>query len=258
MLMSPPICMVLLPAPARFEAKAVRAALAGAFPPEAEAQVNHVSDDGETLTLSIDGRLHTVMCLPAPIPADSFATTLRQPGIDALRALAEHHGAHLIVTCMEPGEEMGEAVVAAATTHMLAACLGRMHGAVAGYWSPSERLCDWSEFEGYAAAMAPVLTEGDPAFPTRYWVSVQLTQDGEKYGGTTMGLMPFTNYEIDLTPIPWPMEEVAGRLVGVVTYLFSAGPVLKDGDTLGMSETERFRINAKFESMILTFEMTEL
>ncbi len=64
--------------------------LAGAFPAEAEAQVNQVSDDSE-------------------------------------------------------------AIVAVATTHMLAACLGRMHGAVAGFWSLSERLCGWPEFEGYAA-----------------------------------------------------------------------------------------------------------
>ncbi len=45
--------------------------------------------------------------------------------------------------------------------------------------------------------------------------------------------MPFTGYELDLTPLPWSMEEVAARLVGVVAYLFVSGPVLKDGDTLG-------------------------
>ena len=61
-----------------------------------------------------------------------------------------------------------------------------------------------------------------------------------------------------MTPIPWPMEEVAGRLVGTVAYLFSAGPVLKDGETLGVSETERFRV-AKAEGgrMMLTMETRE-
>lgn len=43
-----------------------------------------------------------------------------------------------------------------------------------------------------------------------------------------------------------------------VTVGFSAGPVLKDGETLGVSETERFRV-AKAEGtwMILTMETRE-
>ncbi len=254
MSLAPPICMVLLPASAKFEAEAVTTVLAGAFPAEANALLKHLSDDGETMSLRIDGRLHSVMSLPAPIPMDSFTTPLRQPRTEPLRALAEGHGAHLIVTCMEPGNEMGETIVAASTTHMLAACLGTMHGAVAGFWSASERLCDWSEFEAHAAAVAPVLTEGEPNFPTRYWVAVQLIQDGEKFGGSTNGLALFTGYEIEMPPVPWPMQEVAGRLVGVVTYLFTAGPMLKDGETLGVSETERFKIDGRERYLTLTLQ----
>ena len=39
------------------------------------------------------------------------------------------------------------------------------------------------------------------------------------------------------------MPEVAIRLVGTVAYLFQAGAVLKDGDTLGATDRERFRVS---------------
>ena len=251
MTLSPPICMVLLPAPARFDAETVTAMLSSAFPPEAEATLDQISENGDTLDLRIDGRAHSVFSIPTSIPSESFANPLAQPGTDDLDTFVSKHRAHLIVTCLEPGTEMGESVVAASTTHLLAACLGAQGKALAGFWLPSTRLCSWVEFESYAEAVLPVLTEGNPIFPTRYWVSVQLTREGDHHGGTTMGLAPFTDYEIEMTPIPWPMQDVAGRLVGVVTYLFTEGPVLKDGETLGVSETERFRIGRAVPGKIM-------
>jgi len=59
-----------------------------------------------------------------------------------------------------------------------------------------------------------------------------------------------------MAPIAWPMEEVAARLVGTVEYLFREGSILRDGETLGVSNEERFRIrHDKTEGgMILTLE----
>ncbi len=47
----------------------------------------------------------------------------------------------------------------------------------------------------------------------------------------------------------------AERLVGTVTYLFWHGPVLKDGDTLGVSEAERFRFSLEGNRMKMTLEV---
>ena len=48
------------------------------------------------------------------------------------------------------------------------------------------------------------------------------------------------------------------RLVGTVSYLFANGPVLRGGDTLGVSETERFRVTMtdRMGRMALTLEET--
>ncbi|MFG5380263.1 DUF4261 domain-containing protein, partial [Yoonia sp. R2-816] len=129
-----------------------------------------------------------------------------------------------------------------------------------GYWVSSERLCDWAEFTDYADAVLPAFdNDPDTAFPTRYWVSVQMTQVDGRFGGETQGLRPFMGYELDLEPVAWPLADVAERLVGTVTYLFWHGPVLNDGDTLGVSEAERFRLTSDVDRkrMEMTLEMTK-
>jgi hypothetical protein len=89
--------------------------------------------------------------------------------------------------------------------------------------------------------------EGDGVvnFPSRYWVSVQLTQEQGLYGGLSMDLRPFTGYELELKPIAWPMQTIVERLVGTISYLFDVGPVLKDGDTLGINHGETIIFKAK-------------
>ncbi len=61
-------------------------------------------------------------------------------------------------------------------------------------------------------------------------------------------------YELNLEPVAWPLAAVAERLVGTVTYLFWHGPVLKDGETQGVSEAERFRLNLDGNRMKMTLE----
>ena len=84
----------------------------------------------------------------------------------------------------------------------------------------------------------------------RVWIEtspvwVAYSADGEQIfvRDTKDTIRVFDATELRLAPIPWPMAEVAARLVGTVAYLFRAGPVLKDGETLGATEQERFRIS---------------
>ncbi len=75
-----------------------------------------------------------------------------------------------------------------------------------------------------------------------------------QFGGETQGLRPFMGYELDLEPVAWPLADVAERLVGPVTCLFRHGPVLNDGDMLGVSEDEWFRLTLDGSRMNMTLE----
>lgn len=236
------MAMALLEKPLLFKASDVEAVL-NAFPAGAKVKLHAIKKDGAQLQLLFDDVKITVVSMPEPMALRDFAKAFSNPGGEAYEPMIARHRAKLVVTCREPGNEFGQTVMSATIVHLLAMKLASLGEPLGGYWVASERLCDWAEFCEYGAAVMPAF-ENDPntIFPSRYWVSVQLTQDAGKFGGETSGLRPFFGYELDLTPIPWPMADVAERLVGTVAYLFWHGSVLKDGETLGSSETERFSI----------------
>ncbi len=239
---APLIAMVLLEHPLIVDQVAAEAVIAS-FPASAKAKLHAVKKEGTSLQITFDDMKFTVVSVPEPMALRDFAKQFSQPSGRAFEPMIAAHRAKLIITCAHPGEGFGEVVMAATTVHLLARRFGDLGVPLGGYWVSSERLCDWAEFTDYADAVLPAF-DNDPetAFPTRYWVSVEMTQDGKRFGGETQGLRPFMGYELDLEPVAWPLAAVAERLVGTVTYLFWHGPVLNDGDTLGVSEDERFRL----------------
>ena len=58
----------------------------------------------------------------------------------------------------------------------------------------------------------------------------------------TTGLSAFVDREIEFQPSAKPPDLLASRLIGTIRYLLAKGPVLNDGDTLGISENERIRV----------------
>lgn len=240
---APLLVMVLLRAPLQLSKAAIEKALT-VLPANFEARLSDVCADDDTFIIFIDDLRFSVVSIPAPIPEVDFEKTLAQPSGASFKPLIEQHSAQLVLICQKPGETMGGAVIAATILHLLALQIGELGDPMAGFWVSSERLADWKQFKKDAKAALPALDNNRPvAFPSTYWVSAQLTQDGRLFGGHTLGLKPFTGYELELTPIEWPMALVAERLVGTVSYLFDAGPVLKDGDTLGVTESEKFQLS---------------
>jgi hypothetical protein len=59
----------------------------------------------------------------------------------------------------------------------------------------------------------------------------------------TTGLASFVGREIEWLPATLPPAVIAQRVYGVCQYLIVNGMVLKDGDTVGVSESERIRVH---------------
>lgn len=240
---APLMAMVLLDEPIVFDPQSAQAVV-DSFPKNAQAKLHAVNGDGTQLQILFDDVKFTVVIDAQPMALRDFSKTLGAPDGQSFEPMIAKHQAKLIVTCAHPGDEFGEVLMSAVATHLLAVKCGNLGAPLGGYWVSSERLCDWDEFSAYGRDVLPAF-DNDPEveFPSRYWVSVQLTQAGQLYGGHSQGLRVFTGYELDLTPVLWPMADVAQRLIGTVTYLFWHGPVLQDGETLGITETEQFRIS---------------
>lgn len=245
------MCLVLLRDRLRLQEESVRATIS-TFPGTERVDLAKVEGKGALLHLGIGGRTYSVISLPMAPPVHTFERALAHPAADTLRPMIENSQAHLAVAYDGEASSMGDAVMIAATIQQLALMFGGLGDPLGAFWANSERLCDWAEFQTYADDVRPAFEGADEVdFPSRYWVSIQLTRAGEKYGGDSIGLMPFTGYELEMTPVSWPMDAIAVRMVGAVKYLFDNGPVFQPGETIGASEEEKFRLSKLPKSNVM-------
>jgi hypothetical protein len=91
--------------------------------------------------------------------------------------------------------------------------------------------------------MAMALAAG--RFPDMLWMTLSYFTGGPMPDGTptngasTHGLLPFIGRELQLEPAPLPQAEIAKRLAGLFQYLVANGPVIRDGQPVGMASLEK-------------------
>lgn len=72
-----------------------------------------------------------------------------------------------------------------------------------------------------------------------YWIAAA---ENELPGLATYGLAPFLGRELEFEPGGLEQQTLFTRAGQIASYLLDHGDVLKDGETLGISESERIRI----------------
>jgi hypothetical protein len=64
-------------------------------------------------------------------------------------------------------------------------------------------------------------------------------------GAVTTGVSMFARSEIEFESDKLSARDIVGNVLGLAGYLVEHGPVLKDDDTFGEDEAERFSIRFK-------------
>jgi hypothetical protein len=110
------------------------------------------------------------------------------------------------------------------------------------YWASGQTVNE----PGYFRQRADVFAKG--TLPLDIWVQL-LWLDGPRspngqrtFAVITTGLMPFVGREIEFQPAARPPLEIGERVAGAVSYLLDNGPVLADGDTIGINKQEHIRV----------------
>jgi hypothetical protein len=221
------IAYVVLPASAPVAGAEVAARLASEFPTFA-ADATAVGD-----TLINVGRQQLVlMAVDAPLPAECFRDDAHQRAWPGWMEAARAQRAHLIVSHLAAATDTAGAVAAAV--------LCGMTPALGVNWAANGLFVAPEAWRRAAAAMRPDQLPMPELIRPRWYAGE--VAGAQAPGLVTEGLRPFVGREVDHPPTGEPPGAVYERALNLCLYLMRAGPVIKDGDTIGQTPTQRITV----------------
>ncbi|MHB0768802.1 DUF4261 domain-containing protein [Bradyrhizobium sp. 5.13L] len=182
--------------------------------------------------------LVAVMSMPAPIPEDAGLWARAAMTWPESKAVAARHRGHMIVSLL--GKAAQPLVAARITTAVIGALIATVPECCGVVWAGQvARPADlWRETS--IRSFAPY-----PDYPFRLWVDILPFRSGAKIGVVTMGLSAFVDREIEFVSGKLALSALLDNVAGLSVYLIEHGSVVKDGDTIGASASERIQVRYK-------------
>ncbi|WP_338306696.1 MULTISPECIES: DUF4261 domain-containing protein [Bradyrhizobium] len=182
--------------------------------------------------------LVAVMSMPAPIPHDQGLWARAATTWPESKAVAARHRGHLVVSMLGKSEQ--PLVAARVTSAVIGALIATMPECCGVVWaSRVARPTDlWREMS--RDSFAPY-----PDYPFRLWIDILPFRSDAKIGAVTMGLSAFVGREIEFVTGELALPALFDKVAGLSVYLLEHGSVVKDGDTIGASASERIQVRHK-------------
>ncbi|MHC4046537.1 DUF4261 domain-containing protein [Bradyrhizobium sp. 23AC] len=182
--------------------------------------------------------LVAVMSMPPPIPDDQGPWARAATTWPESKAVAARHRGHMIVSMLGKSEQ--PLVAARITTAVIGALIATMPECCGVVWAGRvARPADlWLEMSRDSFASFP-------DYPFRLWVDILPFRSGAKIGAVTMGLSAFVGREIEFVTGKLTLSALFDKVAGLAVYLIEHGSVVKDGDTIGASASERIQVRHK-------------
>ena len=207
------------------------------------------------ILIDIDGVLITVMLIDKPLPPDATERALQLDRVwpDARETIARNK-AHVIIATLNPITNHGQALNSDAYVSFVAASVMDMTNATSLVWEAGDAITKAETFQQATDALA------EKQLPVLSWMSLAIGQGPPTATGAptvimrTRGVAPFAGREIEFAPSTWPPAQMADRVIGTALYLMQRGPVVKDGDTLGNTSSERITVHLEGETVRLQLE----
>jgi hypothetical protein len=154
-----------------------------------------------------------------------------QPSIETVK----QHRSHLLVTMMGgAADPVRRRLIQTAVT----AAAAKQPGVMAVYWPEATLIHFPPVFIGMAEEI------NSPEAPPLYlWVDMRaFRNDDGTIGMFTTGLAPLGHMEIEIPRIEMEVGELRDWMINILYYLLEKGPVLHDGQTIGMTAEQKIRI----------------
>ena len=226
----------LLPSP-----EAVAAQLADRFPDASPLKVTSQSDGGVTFSFGEATGNYTLVdqAIPWTNLEGPCATAWYWPkAADAMRS----HTAHLFLTLLD---ESKDPIDRATHLTQLTTAIAATTPSVGLVWGPSSQVHKTIDF----AMVATDMTRAD--LPLHLWIDFRVAQRNE--GGFslfTTGLEPLGHREFEVHQFAGEPQALAGAVYNVAHYILDKGPILKDGEAVGLPDGSQ--VNVSFEPSIVS------
>jgi hypothetical protein len=236
------MAMLALAQPGPITAAALIAEITRAFPGYREEleKATEAADNGrDSMLIKMGKDLLTVIPVDRPMPSGAmdFAAgrTIFWPA--AKQELARHQG-HVIVAKMLGALGDKTNLEQARDVSLACAAIASIVPTIGVYWTAAEMVWPASVFREAAGE----LMQG--RVPIEAWLHLGFmrTPTPGTLACVTTGLAPLIGREFELLPTALEPAQIAERLYGLARYLIDKGQILKDGETVGLSQTEKFRV----------------
>lgn len=194
--------------------------------------------EGGVFSFEVGDEFLALALMPAPYPATELegpiATTWMWPARSPIENVKQHRSHLLITMTGGAADPVRRRLILTAVTALAA----KQPGVMAVYWGEATLVI----YPPLFVDMAEKINSPD-APPLYLWVDLRVLRN--KDGSTclfTTGLSPLGHMEIEIPQIEMDPGELREWLLNIMYYLLENGPVLKDGETIGMSEEQQIRI----------------
>jgi hypothetical protein len=192
--------------------------------------------DGGVFSFDVGDEFLALALMPAPYPdlEGPIATSWmwpRQPPIETVK----RHRSHLLITATGGAADPVRRRLVLTTVTALAA---KQPGVMAVYWPEAALVLFPPVFVDMAEKLN--LPEAPPLY---LWVDLRAFRNEDGTTGLfTTGLSALGHMEIEIPRIDMEPGELREWLLNMMYYLLEKGPVLKHGQTIGMTAEQKIRI----------------
>lgn len=222
--------MVLLEEPNGFKPEAMVNELRNKW------KLDVVYEPGETssVAISIDGYTIALAPIPLPVPEQEIRSTAEYNYFwtNGAKEAAAHRG-HVIVSLLGGGKNpIDENLL---FSKVVASVLNTSPSV--GVYMGGRTLLMKKSF--YLANMKSASKESLPLFN---WIYFGMRQEDKKCSMYTYGLADFGKLEVEILRSSKDFQELQELLYGIAHYVLSYDATLNDGETIGMSATQKLKI----------------
>lgn len=198
--------------------------------------ISDISAEGGVLSFRLNAAYVAIGIVPTPIPwADlegPCATSVLWP---EATSVVRAHQSHAIVTVRA---ELLPIPLSTLLTQVSVALMASMPASLGVFWPNAVMVVPKDLFTDFAVDVMPL----GPPLPI--WVDYRVgwTEDKSLSAGFTTGLVELGLMELETQAAIEPPSELKKRFESVADYLLENGLVIKDGDTIGESASEKISI----------------